>query len=383
MKTRRSFYRYSILFIFLIINYAAESQDKKPIVKDITHELQVSETTTLDIDYSTDLPALSPTIDDHFEIFTWDKPLVKRIVTVEVVPINHSEALKFIEHLEFTELKETPVEVSIDLACGIRLIHAERKEWVVTMKDETEYKIGSYQLKFTIYVPEDIQLNLKSNHSKISLGRLTNKARINLRSAALKANSINELDLNARSSTIQVNGINDGVLKLWHCEMASENIGNIRIIETAHCNYDLGEVKDLKIVKSKEDEFIIKRVRNLESSSSVFTNFYISHLENRLEQAGENGDVIIDQLSSGFDDIRIDNTFSIIRIGLAENPGIVLDTHTSLTEIFLDRNFKATTLSPDEKLRNSDYSRKRYFIGSKDAKSNIRIDCKQCEIHVK
>ena len=383
MKTRKYYYIFSLLaFIYVanvqVLGHACTACQNDTIIKEISEEIPIDPSIILDIDFSTDMPSLSPTISDIFEIYTWEKEIIKRVVTVKVDPVDPEEANNFIKHLKFSKLQLANKTVNLNLSSGVRRIHAGRKKWVVEMVDGKEFTINGYNIKICLYIPKKNELILKSNLSKISLGNLTNKAILDLRSVRLKANNINELSLKAYNSEIQINKVNKAVIQANRCEINSNFINSTKIVNSKFTDYILTEVGDLEIIDSKEDKYTIRHLNNINCKKSIFSNYYINRLNTQLDITCQNGDIFIDYLNKDFSEININNSFSIIKIGSEDVSNLLLNTNTKLTEYFFSNEIN--TINEKKEL---DYKIGRYYKGSKSATQLINIECIQCEINLK
>ena len=381
MKAKKYYCLSSLIVLFVLNNQASfaiincEYPDDT-ILREIIDEIQVNQSNILAIDYTTSLPAHMPTNSDQFEIFTWDKPVIKRIIIVKVDPANTKEAIDFIDNIQFSNLEPVDNTIHINLSCGARRIEASHKKWDVTMVDGKKFAMKGYNIKVVLYIPKSIELHLKSNLSKISLGDLSNNAVLDLRSVRLKANSIKELTLKATNSKIQINELTQANIEAKHCEINSSSIHQLQIRKSSFTEYNFDLVEQLDIDDSKEDTYTIKELNEIQCSHSLFSNYYINRLNKKLSITSMNGDVIIDELQPDFSEIKLNNSFSIIKIGSAKTPNFLLNTHTKLTQYYFDDGIKMIEMKEE-----SGYRWGRYFKGSKNSSPTISIDCKQCEVH--
>lgn len=383
MKIRRFYYIFSTLLILFVFNTASfgfifTDYKNDTIVREITDEFAIDSSIIIDMDFSTRNPSLLPTNSDIFEIYTWDKELIKRVFIIKVDPIDSDEANNFIKYLKFGSLQPAKKTIYLNLDCGVNLIHADRKKWIVKMADGKKFTMKAYNIKICLYIPKKNELILKSNLSKISLGDLTNKASLNLRSVRLKANNINELGLKAYNSEVQINNISRAIIQADHCEMNSTYIDYAKIVSSGYSTYTLTEVGDLNIIDSKEDDFTIRNLYNIKCIKSVFTNYNINTLHQSLDIHAQNGDIFIDDLNNSFSEVNIYNSFSIIKIGSVNVSNLLLNTNTKLTEYYFSNEINTI----DEK-KELGYKIGRYYKGSDSASRTINIDCVQCEINLK
>jgi hypothetical protein len=383
MKAKRFCCLYSLIFMILtneipLLGNAGLTLTNETISKEIIDETAVNPTTILDMDFTTDLPSHMPTNSEYFEFYTWDKPSIKRLITITVDPLQNDEANAFIDHLRFPALDSGSSTIFQDLSCGVRLIHADQKGWRVDMKDGTSFKMKGYHIKMVYYIPRNIELHLKSNLSKISLGDLTGKVVLDLRSAKLKASHVNEMNLKATNSTVQISKVNLAMIQANHCEILLDKIQSATILKSSFSEYELNESGKLDIVDSKEDQFNVQTLNEINCTKSLFSNFHIIRLKQKLAIRGENGDVQIDEVSPDFSDIFITNSFSIIKIGSAINSAMQIDTRTQLTNFILDDQIK--TLSKNEE---QSYMIGKFSKGSPGDSKKVCIECKECEIEIR
>jgi hypothetical protein len=183
-------------------------------------------------------------------------------------------------------------------------------------------------------------LHLKSNLSKISLGELTNKVVLDFRSVSLKASNINDLDLKAVNSTLQFDGIQNANIQTKHCEVGAKVIASVIIEKSSFSEFSFREADYVDIVDSKSDTFTILELKSLSCSKSIFTNYKIHRLKERLNITSENGDITIDDLDDSFSRVTINNSFSIIKIGSANASNLLVDTRTQLSKYFFGSDLK-------------------------------------------
>jgi len=383
MKIKRFCYLFNLVSILAIpaLPLCASvdlDSTQDTITRDISMEMEVSMTSILDIDFSTNLPSHMPTNSDYFEIFTWDKEVIKRVIVVKIDPIDSQEANKFIDNLEFSDLKPEKGIIHINLNSGVRMIHAKKNQWTVEMADGQEFNMNAYNIKITLFIPENIELRLKSNLSTISIGNLGSKAFMDLRSVQLKANRINELNLKATNSTLQFNELKKLMIQAKHCELSCSSIHAASINSSSFSEYDIKQAGDLEIVDSKEDTFTISSAKDITCNKSIFTDYYITNLLNKLLISSENGNVFIEDLDPDFSEVWISNSFSIIKIGSSKVSDLLINTRTQLSKYYLSDEIQ--TLLQKEEL---DYTIGRYYKGSQNSRHVINIDCKQCEINLK
>lgn len=371
MKTIKSIYKYKVIFIlFFFTHLFVIKTIAGTIVVKIEKEKEVLPSSVIFINYSA----------KNIEIHTWNQNKVKQVIELTIEPIDTTKLKELINELKSVDIKsnskgniELPYNLNIEKRGVIndKKIKTRKGEYTIALKNGKIFTVKKFEISIVFYVPQNNELDLKSAFSNISLGNLSNKAKLNLSSVTLKANNINDLELEASFSKIWLSNVNNAVFNTSSCESNSINITKAEIL-SAFSKFNFTKVGNLNIQKSSSDIFTLSEIEVITSKNTVFTSFLIGELKDLMDISSKNGDITIDKVNQSFSQINISNVFSTITIGTLSCNAFILNTNTKFTE------FK---LPDDLKLLKYNETVKSFYKGSKSSNQKITINCTSCNVN--
>ena len=369
MKTIKSICSYKIILAFItLMQLSINSSKAVDIVSKTEKEKEVGPSSVIYITNSTDM-----------EIHTWNQNKIKQVVEITVDPVDPAKAKELVKEFSF-EINTTllgNIDLTYDL--GIKQmgeftngrIKTKKGECTIILENGRIFTVKKLNVSIVLYIPQRNQLVLKSKFSNVSLDNLSNKATLNLTSVTLKANDIKDLELEASFSKIWFSSIDNALFDVRNCEIYGNYLEKADV-ESKFSKFNVTKAGNFKIQESTSDTYNIPEIEAINGQNASFTNFTIGELKESMNISSQNGDIVIENLSNGFSQIDISNSFSSITIGTLHTDGFVLNTNTKYTELNLSKEIKPISSKGELKTFNK---------GSKLAKQKINIDCTSCNVN--
>jgi hypothetical protein len=221
-------------------------------------------------------------------------------------------------------------------------------------------------------------LDLKSSFSHFDIEKIGNEAIVSLNSCSFVSTDLKSLDLKGSFiRNFKVNNIEKAKINLNSSEFEAGRINSLEADKLAFTTFKLGEVGNLNIGNSSSSTFTIEKAGVVEAGSSSFTKFTLNTLSKSFKSKSNSGNVQINNILSGFDEIDINGTFVTIGINAAEGAEFQLSADMT----FPNYNFNNILYQNHIKDMSHEVISGRRG-NNKEALSKINLNCQSCRISI-
>ncbi len=346
----------------------------------------------------------SITLIKDFQIYTWDKPVVKQVVEVTVQPLDDRPPVALFDALQM-KLQENAAGI-LDVRGNMNI-----KSWgykngffvkdrmIAYLMDGSSYDFKKLTIKASVYIPRSNNVELQVNYLHVSLGDLDGALKLFLLRGELDAGHIGDVRAKLESAKLRLKQANhvDLVAKAALFEAEEVHTLDIQYGHGVHfvpdrdmfgrydakkqvgyslSKYIIGRIERIKIDATVNDQFTIKDIDQLDVKSSKFSNYFIRQLQERADFNCTSGDVTIQQLSAGFADLSFNNQTSTITVGTANTENYLVEMNENTFTEFVPPS-SLQELSSDRP------TQQRYLNGSHGEAGTIRFTCENCKISLK
>lgn len=261
MKTTKQIYKVLLtsIFIVVIINTSIAQERKESFEKNY----KISSTGNFNFScYDTDL-----------KVNTWNKGEVKIMGEIIIVGGDPDDQEKLIEVFKNPEVSSTPssLRIETDLAKNTIIIGPFKK---ITLVSGKTIRIDKYKVKYTLWIPESINFDLKSKYNNIDIATLKGNVNFNLYEVDLTLVSFNMGDFDMKYSSAELGKGEKARFDIYECEIEAKEINEI-IANTKYSEYKFENVGKLAI-NSYEDEFEFQNLKQGITGQAKYSNINIA-----------------------------------------------------------------------------------------------------------
>lgn len=215
----------------------------------------------------------------------------------------------------------------------------------------------SFNVNYTIEVPEYINITLVNSYGNISLDKVTGFVNINLSRGKLFARELVRGNVKPISSVTVNNGEisieKSGwlIVRALNCPLAMLGTAKAVVLTSAFSTIRIEEINSL-VIYSKSDRYTIMNADKIHNESS-YTNLDIRNLSELLESVSSYGSINIDKLGNLFTSVNISSDHSPVTITTTDENTF----YTDITVIQADLKYaeklrtSLTRTNPDNEIR--------------------------------
>jgi hypothetical protein len=191
---------------------------------------------------------------------------------------------------------------------------------VATKIDDDFKSRQSFTIDYLINIPKDRDLDITNKYGNVIVNDLEAKGTFtvsygNLTAGNLKSPSGSPVNMTISYGKADVETINNANMEFKYSKLYAGAINHL-VLESKYSTVSLNKTADL-ILDSKYDAVNIDEIENFKAESK-YTNYKIGLLGKNFELNTEYGSVRINKVDSKFDEIKIQNSYGGINIGLNE-----------------------------------------------------------------
>jgi hypothetical protein len=196
---------------------------------------------------------------------------------------------------------------------------------------------GGLEINYSVHMPKTVPLDLSNKYGNVFVDELTGTSTLDIKYGKLTANKI----------------IHDSKEPLSKVYLAYSNGCSIQetrwlALDIKYSNINIAESKALAIMskyskiyvtngssivsESKYDTYEIGKLNNLISTAG-YGHFTIKELSGKLQLDTKYTDVIVDRVSSGFESIKVINSYGTYKLGIDPGTSYKLDGYGKYCEI--------------------------------------------------
>ncbi len=357
MKTKTSVYRNLsvVLLMQVCVFITAFSAPPEEFVNKINKEFEINSDALLRLNSKY----------GKINCKNWDKNVIAIEVTIEVEAVSQEKADKIFNYIK------------IDFNGTKSLVEAKTvfNDKVFNLISKKKNKLN---VIFDIYYPETISIEVLHKYGNVIIDDVAGKAVLDVSYGTIQIDELgannNDLEINYGKSSIDefcggdIN-IKYSTLSMDECKDAN--------INSKYSTISIDEASFL-MLDSGYDHVDIDEIKGL-SAKSQFSEFEIDELKERLEIDIAYGNLDVDEVSSGFDEIIIKNSYSNVKIGVNEEASYHLDAEIKYGSLKFSENHEYIT----KQVVSSNSSKYEGRVGKdKNTTSKITITCKHAKVSI-
>lgn len=290
----KKYIRYSFLLL-LGTFLAVSSVEAQRVEKNIKEDYKANKSTVLEVDSKF----------GEVRVLSWDEDAVEVNVNIWVESSREENAEDLLSRLD----------AEVSMADNRIVVKSVLPDRLNTRKDT------KFSIDFTINVPEYINLELSSKYGSAFIDEVSGHASISVAYGNLKAMEItrgkekplNTVDLAYSTGSIQEAGWIK--LDLSYSKLSIEEAQAIVAI-SKYSGLSVEECSSL-VIESKYDTYSISELNNF-LGEMKYGNLKIEELSKKLEIESAYSSVKVEEIDSGFELIKIDNSRGGYKIGINE-----------------------------------------------------------------
>ena len=180
---------------------------------------------------------------------------------------------KLIEVFKNPEVSSSPssLRIETDLAKSTIVIGPFKK---ITLVSGKTIRIDKYEVKYTLWIPENINFDLKSKYNNIDIAILKGNVDFDLYEVDLTLVSFKEGDFDMKYSSVELGKGEKARFDIYECEIEAKEINEI-IANTKYSEYKFENAEKLAI-NSYEDEFEFQNLKQGITGQAKYSNINIA-----------------------------------------------------------------------------------------------------------
>jgi len=291
-------------------------------------------------------------------IETWQKDSVRVEIFVQVSEKSRDKLRKKMDEISF-ELTQSGHYIVINTLLG------DSKNVLFSELNKFKENIGisesQVEINMKLMVPDNLELRISNKFGNVYIEDYSGDITLEMANGKLKANNLTGyVNLKINFGDAIINTIDSGTLEVYYGKFNLSSARKIKITSKTS-DITITEVEEL-MVNSSRDTYRIRMISDFETESS-WTDFSITEFKHKSDVRMNYGDLSIENVKSGFENIFIDARSSKISLCFDKKTDINFDITTD-KELNLPMNSKIDKkeqINPNEKLM-------RYFGRTGDVK---------------
>lgn len=271
------------------------------------------------------------------DIKTWAKDSVAVEVSMTVEENRESKIEKSFDNIDFN-FSNTPNYLMIETITDKNrsVLGSE----LLNFKETLLQSSSSIEINYVVWMPSTYNLKVENKFGDISLDDYEGIAEIDLSNGKLKAQNLTKkttLTLDFAGATI--NSLPDGIINSNYSDVLIKTSGQLDI-STKSSEIEINENNRLTI-NSRRDKFIVRQTENIEADAS-FSDFRISSLTNMASLRLNYGDLEIEKVEAGFNDLLLTSSSTDININFSPESTFNFELTESKTDVDMEEAFVVT-----------------------------------------
>ncbi len=357
MKTKKFKLKASIiLFLFIFANLASFAA-KDEYSKELHKDYNVNEQSVL---------VVSNKYGD-VDITNWKENKVSIDVKITVDHRDEEKAKELLEYLN-VEFKKEGNKIYAETDINDKF---NKSGWFFNFGSDSK----EFSIDYTIKMPKTISLELTNKYGDVFINEITGYAQILVKYGNLKANKIlrdntkplSFVELSYSEGSIEE--VNWLKLKLKYSPKFEINKSKAIIAETKYSELRIEENSSL-VCESSYDQYRIGTLNNMVCESK-YTDINIDKLTKKLDLTNKYGDIDIDEIPAGFQEVKVYNKYGQIDLKIAENASYQIDGKAEYADIDIPGDAKVNRIE-----ENTELSIEGYVGKDPNTKSKVKIETK-------
>jgi len=268
MKTRKQIYKlgFVVLFSLAFINLNVAQDNKQTFEK--TFKIEPNGELEFSC-YDTDL-----------KINTWDKNEVKLKGEIIIEGGSEDDRAKLFEVFKNPNISQSSnsLKIGTDLARSTLVIGPFKR---MTLVDGKTIRVDKYEASYTLWIPKNLSLELKSKYNDIYIANLQGDAEFDLYEVDLTLISFKNADFEMKYSSADIGNGEHANFEIYESEFEIKSISEIDA-RTKYSEYKIENAGYIN-VDSYEDDFEIKKLSKGLNCNAKYSDFVIYSNTEKIE----------------------------------------------------------------------------------------------------
>jgi hypothetical protein len=280
-------------------------------------------------------------------IETWNKDSVKVEIFVQVSDKSRDKLRKKMDGISF-ELTQTGHYIVINTMVG------DTKNMLFNELNKFKENIGisesQVEINMKLSIPDNLELRVSNKFGNVYIDDYKGDLTIDMSNGKLKANDLTGyVNLKINFGDAIINTIDSGTLEIYYGKLNLSSAKKIKITSKTS-DITITEVEQL-LVNSSRDSYRIRMIDDFETESS-WTDFSITEFKHKSDVKMNYGDLSIENVKNGFENIFIDAHSSKISLCFDKKTDVNFDitTDKNLNLPMNSKIDKKEQIDPAEKL---------------------------------
>lgn len=206
------------------------------------------------------------------KVNTWNKSEVKIKGEIIIRGGDQKDQNELIEVFKNPDISESSGSLKIEthLAQSTIVIGPFKK---ITLVNGKTIRVDKYEVKYTLWVPEEVNFRLKSKYNDIDIATLKGNVHFELYEVDLTLASFNEGIFDMKYSNAEIGKGNVAKMDIYECEFDIKEAKKI-LANTKYSDYAIGTAEILA-VSSYEDNFEIQNLSKGLTGNAKYSDFKI------------------------------------------------------------------------------------------------------------
>jgi hypothetical protein len=209
---------------------------------------------------------------------------------------------------------------------------------------------SKFSIDYTINIPADKNLEIDNKYGNTILNELNAHGTFNINYGNLTASKLNGpgsegINISLGYGKADIETLSDAVVNIRYSRMNIVNSSNLKM-ESKYSVLSIDELKSL-IVDSKYDTYKIEEAGSV-SATTKYTQLNIQELKKALKINTGYGAIKVEEVSSGFESIEIENSYGAINLGIGDDVSYDVKANCDYCDIvYNSEKFKGNRISED------------------------------------
>ncbi len=340
-------------------------------------------------------------INKEYTIHTWDKDVVKQVVTIKGSAESYSDEQELIDALNINFNEHADGRMLIDANMNIdRFIlkngFFKSDQSTIVLENGSKHKVDRLTIESTLYIPKTANLTVVGTRNvTLRLDDIEGHLELIMSYAEVYGKTVQSLNASFnycygayfdRVEQAEINAINShiSINEVTSLEIGKQQISNRCLASALHDikkynsfqnSFEIKEVAEFKVFESANDVFHLKSVHKADVIKSAFCQYNIDELKNSFDLIAKNTEVKLYEVSKDFKMINMVNTIGEIFMRFEDESDYKLR--------LVSTNYVESNLAPKIKeMESKNESEKIYKSGSGE-KGEVYLDCDRCKLTIK
>lgn len=247
--------------------------------------------------------------------------------------------------------------------------------------DNLKTNNSSFEINYIVTMPAYVNTNLKNKYGDVTINELSGKNNIAVKYGSLNVNRI--LDNNEKPlSTVElgycsksrINEFNWGKIIIKYSKL-EVNEGKALVVSSKYSKLRLGTFSSI-VAEGGYDNYEIENVTNF-IINAKYTNIEIDKLTKKLSVESKYGNVSVDNIPDGFENILVISKYGKINLGLSNDAKYNLRAQSKYADIKFNDIKITTRVKEDNHIKIIGYS------GSESAKAKVSVESEYGDIDLR